>query len=143
MKKHIETEIIINSSPEILWNKLTNLEYYSTWNPFIIQSFGEIKEGNIIENHMKNGDKIMVFKPLITKVVKHEYFEWLGSLWTKGIFDGRHYFKIEKINEHQVKLIHGEKFSGILSGLILKLIGESTKHNFILMNEALKNKCEE
>ncbi len=142
MKKQIETKIIINSSPEKVWDVLVNLEYYSTWNPFIIQSFGEIIEGKTIENHMKNGDKIIVFKPLITQVKKHEYFEWLGSLWTKGIFDGRHYFKLEKINDQEVLLIHGEKFSGLLSGLILSLIKKSTLENFNLMNKALKKKCE-
>lgn len=143
MKKEIETKIIINSSPEKVWDVLVNLEYYSTWNPFIIQSFGEIKEGKTIENHMKNGDKIIVFKPLITQVKKHEYFEWLGSLWTKGIFDGRHYFKLEKINDQEILLIHGEKFTGLLSGLILSLIKKSTLENFNLMNTALKKKCEE
>lgn len=38
----------------------------------------------------------------------------------KGLFDGHHFFQIEEINHIQVKQIHGENFSGLLSKIILK-----------------------
>jgi hypothetical protein len=101
-----------------------------------------VKEGNQITNTMINGDKNMTFTPRILKVKENEYFEWLGSLWFKGLFDGRHYFKLENIADNQVKLIHGESFSGILSKLILKKIGKQTEENFIKMNLALKELVE-
>lgn len=139
----IKTEIIIKASKERIWNILTDLEKYKNWNPFIFDSEGEIKEGSRITNTMKNGKDIMKFKPVIIKVEENNYFEWLGSLWFKGLFDGRHYFNIESVGKNQIKLIHGEHFSGILSKMILKKIGKQTEENFVKMNLALKELAED
>ena len=68
-------------------------------------------------------------------------FEWLGS-GLMGMFKGRHYFILEDLGNGQTKLIHGEKFSGLLSGLILKMIGDDTLKNFQKMNKALKEVVE-
>jgi hypothetical protein len=138
----IKTEIVINAPATKIWNILTDLENYQDWNPFIIKSSGEVKVGKQITNTMKNGDKNMTFKPTICNVVENEYFDWLGSLWFKGIFDGQHYFSLEPLNDKQTKLIHGENFSGILRKMILKKIGTQTKENFVKMNHALKEFAE-
>lgn len=142
MSKEIKTEIEIQAPAEKVWSILTDFNHYHEWNPFIINSNGELKEGSKLINVMKNGEKTMTFKPKILKVVEYEYFDWLGSLFFKGIFDGHHYFRLESLVGGKVKLLHGEKFSGILSGPILKSIRETTESNFRAMNEALKERAE-
>ncbi len=138
MQSTIRTEIIINAPKEKVWSILTNLEAFETWNPFLVKSKGTVAPGARLENTMKNGDSTMTFRPKVLTVKPNEYFDWLGSLWVRGLFDGHHYFKIEETGPGQVNLIHGENFSGILSGMILKKIGEETRQNFIRMNQALK-----
>ncbi len=138
----IKTEVIINAPKERIWDILTDLENYRNWNPFVIESKGKVKVGEKITNTMKNGDKNMTFTPQILKVKENEYFEWLGSLWFKGLFDGRHYFKLESLEVNKSKLIHGERFSGILSKIILKKIGKQTEDNFVKMNLSLKELAE-
>ncbi len=138
MQSTIRTEIIINAPKEKVWSILTNLEAFETWNPFLVKSKGTVAPGDRLENTMKNGDSTMTFRPKVLTVKPNEYFDWLGSLWVRGLFDGNHYFKIEETGPGQVNLIHGENFSGILSGMILKKIGEETRQNFIRMNQALK-----
>lgn len=142
MKHEIRTEIIIGSSNERVYEILTNLSSYASWNPFIVHSEGVVKVGETIKNSMKNGNKTVLFKPKVLKAEKGKAFEWLGSLFIKGLFDGHHYFHIQKINANQVNLIHGEKFSGILSGMIFRKIGDDTRNNFIKMNRALKSLAE-
>ena len=39
-------------------------------------------------------------------------------------------------------MIHGEYFTGLLSGLIMKFIGDDTLQNFQNMNKALKAQLE-
>ncbi|WP_194778128.1 SRPBCC domain-containing protein [Pararhodonellum marinum] len=134
----IKTEIIINASKEKVWDLLTDLEQYQNWNPFIVKSSGKVAPGNIVVNTMKNGEGTITFKPKILKVEPLHYFDWMGRLWVKGLFDGHHYFKIEPLGPEQVKLVHGENFSGILSSMILKKIGEQTRENFVKMNQAVK-----
>lgn len=140
--KEIRTEIVINASAERVWQILTQFNQYHTWNPFIIKSEGQAKVGTRLTNTMRNGKGTITFKPVITQMEQGKSFSWLGSLWMKGLFDGNHYFEIEVRSENQVNLKHGERFSGILSGILLKQIGEQTRNNFVLMNQALKAKAE-
>lgn len=140
--KTIKTEIIINASKEKVWNILTDFENYKNWNPFIIKSSGRAKKGEKLTNTMKLDKKTQTFSPKIINVEEYSYFDWLGHLFFKGIFDGHHYFKIEEVGENQVRLTQGENFSGIFSGLIMKSIGEKTMGNFVKMNNALKELAE-
>ncbi len=139
--KHLKTEIFLNASPEKVWNILVDFEQYSAWNPFIVSSQGKPIEGSQLTNTMLNKGKATVFKPIITKVDPYQEFEWLGS-GLMGMFKGRHYFILEDLGNGTTKLTHGEKFSGLLSGLIMKMIGEDTLNNFHLMNQALKERLE-
>ncbi|MBS9522677.1 SRPBCC domain-containing protein [Litoribacter alkaliphilus] len=138
----IRTEILINASKEKVWDVLTNFEGYSIWNPFIIESHGKPIEGSYLTNTMVSGDGTMTFKPKILKMEKYRYFDWMGKLIFKGLFDGHHYFEIVELGANQVKVVHGENFSGLLAGLILKKIGNDTRDNFIKMNLALKAEAE-
>jgi len=138
MNKSIKTEIIINSSKERVWNTLTSFKDYPGWNPFIISIEGELQPGRRLKNTLMNGDKKFVFKPVVMSVVPYQYFDWVGSLFVRGIFDGHHYFEIDELNANQVKLIQGEDFSGLFATAILKKIGNSTRNNFIAMNQAIK-----
>ncbi|TNE78648.1 MAG: SRPBCC domain-containing protein [Bacteroidetes bacterium] len=141
MQKNLITSIDLAFTPEQVWEVLTQLEKYGEWNPFIIRSSGKIRVGEMLQNTMMNGAKEITFKPRVLQVEENRHFEWLGHLWFKGVFDGRHYFKLEA-SEKGTRLTHGENFSGLLSGLILKQIGEQTKQNFIQMNEALEKELE-
>ncbi len=140
--KNIQTEIIINSPVSKVWNTLMDFEKYADWNPFV-QIKGEAKKGAQLENTMNiEGQKPQTFKPTILECKSEEEFRWEGHLFVKGLFDGEHYFLLESISENKTKIIHGENFRGILSNMILNMIGEKTKAGFIKMNEALKDRCE-
>lgn len=141
--KSLQTEIIINASAEKVWNTLMDFEKYPEWNPFILSITGQPTVGNQIKAVLKNGNSTSVFKPKVLVVEKNKAFEWLGSLPIPGIFNGQHQFHIETIGPNQVKFIHGEQFSGLLAGLIMKQIGEATQQGFIAMNKALKERAEE
>ncbi len=137
--KEIKTEIIINASANKVWEVLTNFEAYPNWNPFIIEILleGTLVEGAQLQNTMLNKGKKNVFKPVVTQLTKTHRFEWLGKL-PLGMFSGRHYFILEELDVHQTRLIHGEKFSGWLMPLLMRMIGEDTMKNFQAMNKALK-----
>ena len=142
MPKNISTEITINAPREKVWAILTDFNNYYSWNPFIVQSSGQAVVGTRLVNTMMNGKGTMVFKPVVLTVKQNEYFDWLGSLFIKGLFDGHHYFKLEDLGNGQTRLTQGENFSGILAGLLLISIGKQTRKGFEKMNEALKERAE-
>lgn len=142
MNKEIKTEIIINASREKIWKVLTDFEAYPQWNPFVVRIEGKPIIGTRLKNTLQNGDKQFQFKPIVTSVEPGKSFAWLGSLFIKGLFDGHHSFELKDLGNSQVKFIHSEQFSGILSGFILKKIGADTKLNFVKFNEAIKKRAE-
>jgi hypothetical protein len=66
----------------------------------------------------------------------------LGHLLIPGLFDGEHIFVLEPIEHNRVKFVHREEFRGVLVGLILRMVGESTRRGFEAMNQALKIEAE-
>ncbi|MEM9830029.1 MAG: SRPBCC domain-containing protein [Bacteroidota bacterium] len=140
--KELTTEIIINTSAEQVWQVLTDFSAYQKWNPFIVGSSGKARVGTYLTNKMKQGEKTMTFKPKLVKVEENRRLEWLGNLWIPGLFDGHHIFVIEELAAQQVKFIQKEKFSGLLRGLIMKQISETTQAGFVAMNRALKEQAE-
>lgn len=142
MNKHLHTEIKIQASREKVWLLLTHFPSHRQWNPFMISLDGELQEGKRLKIMLRNKGKDFLIRPLVKEVNPGHGFAWLGSLWFKGLFDGYHYFEIRESGPGQVTLVHGEKFSGLLSGFILQQIGKDTLENFQRMNEALKRRAE-
>ena len=142
MKKQLNTEIIISSTPETVWDNLISFEKYSDWNPFIHSVKGKKAVGEQLMVRLQPPDsKEFEFRPVILKLNKNEELRWRGKLGMKGIFDGEHYFMLIDLDNGQTRFIHGEKFGGILVPFMGKTL-EKTKKGFELMNQALKERCE-
>ncbi|MGB7969823.1 MAG: SRPBCC domain-containing protein [Methanobacterium sp.] len=141
--KKICTKILINASPAIIWDIITDFENYGKWNPFIREISGTTKEGSTIQVFIKppnsNG---MKFKPEILKYEPEKEIRWLGKLWIPKIFDGEHSLTIKKIEENKVLFIQKEQFNGLLVPLFTNML-KDTKLGFQMMNQKLKQKAEE
>lgn len=141
--KNIRTEIIVNATDRAVWKVLTDFDSYHEWNPFLhIEGKPALGESLINTMYLEDNAKSQVFKPVIKRWNEDKGFSWLGHLFTPGIFDGEHYFELHPIGHDQVKLVHGENFNGILSGMLMKLIGDKTMKAFERMNTALKERVE-
>jgi hypothetical protein len=141
--KTIESEIVINASPEKVWSVLTRFEDHKRWNPFITSIKGEgVVGNNLVVSIKPPGGGGMTFKPVVLKFDAPKEFRWRGKLGVKGIFDGEHYFILEEAGANRTRFIHGENFSGILVSLMKGAL-EKTRQGFILMNQSLKKECEQ
>jgi hypothetical protein len=124
--QQIHTHIEIKASPERIWEILTSFEQYPDWNPFIQKISGELEMGGRLEVYMKNQDRLQKFTPLIQKLEDNKQLEWLGQI-PLGLFKGRHFFELEKVDAGTTRFIQGEKFSGLLSKFILQKEGSPEK----------------
>ncbi|MEL6984890.1 MAG: SRPBCC domain-containing protein, partial [Actinomycetota bacterium] len=89
MRHAIQTEIFIEAPTEVVWQHLTDLAGYRDWNPFIVESVGDVAVGAKLTNRMQPpGGRAVTFKPTVTEVEAGRTFEWLGRLGLPGIFDG-------------------------------------------------------
>jgi hypothetical protein len=144
MQKEIKTQTQINATPQQVWAVLTDFEKHGKWNPFLRSITGDIKEGNKIKVVLgPQGNKPMTFKPKVLAFKEAQEFRWLGNLFFPGIFDGEHYFELLENVDGSTTFIHGEKFKGMLVGMMAKKLDTDIKQGFEAMNKALKKQAEE
>ena len=142
MAYEIHTEIQIDAPPATVWEIVTDLASYSDWNPFITSSEGTLAVGERLVNRLEPpGGRPLTFKPTVTDVDPGHAFEWLGRLALPGLFDGRHRFEVVP-DDDRTRLLHTERFSGILVPLLRKSLDTHTRAGFEAMNTAVKARAE-
>ena len=142
--KILETEIIIDSNIEHVWDVLTDFEKYPEWNPFLTQVKGALKplETLTVTAH-PSSSVARTFFPQMVSVEDGVEFSWLGQFHYPKLLDGHHIFRLEKIDENRTRFVHNENFKGFLLFAHLLLRWKHTELGFNEMNEALKRRCEE
>ncbi|MFM0505946.1 SRPBCC family protein, partial [Paraburkholderia caffeinilytica] len=137
----IETETLIDSSPQTVWTVLTATDDYPLWNPEISRLRGQLREGNVIEFVEGTGPDTMVFHPRVLTVQAVRELRWKGYVWFPGIFDGEHRFILETAG-NKTRFIQGETFTGILAGTLTRSVLRDTVNSMHAMNDALKKRAE-
>ena len=137
----IKTAALINAPIEAVWDCLVKTKDYSTWNNFIKKIDGSFIEGQQIKIELLFPDKkTMLFTPTCVKVDKPNELRWVGTLMWECIFKGEHYFKLESLDNNTTKLVHAEKFSGVLSYFFQWQRAAVTEQAFKIMNNDLVNR---
>ena len=140
--KDLYTEVTIDAPPERVWEILSDFASFGDWNPFMPKASGDLRVGGRLEILMKPpGGKAMTIKPTVLAFDENKELRWLGSLMMRGIFDGEHIFELQPSGDG-TKLIHHEKFRGILAMPIMAMINKSTLAGFEALNAALKARAE-
>ncbi|OHX14422.1 polyketide cyclase [Chromobacterium sphagni] len=139
----IATKIDIAAGPELVWQVLSDWPRYPEWNPFIVGLHGRHLLGaRLVATLHPPGGRRTTFRPIVTELCPPQALAWRGSLLLPGLLDGAHHFRLEALNGGGARLHH----RGALSGLLLPLFGakglESARQGFLLMNRALKQRCE-
>lgn len=142
MAHELRTEIEIDAAPATVWAVLTDLGAYPDWNPFITSSEGTVAVGERLVNRLEPpGGNALTFKPIVTQVDEGRVFEWLGRLGLPGLFDGHHRFELVP-RGGGTRLIHTERFTGVLVPFLRKRLDANARPGFEAMNTALKARAE-
>ena len=137
LERRIETTAEYEEPAHRVWEVLTDFGAFGEWNPFIVAASGQLAEGEQLEATLKrpNG-KTTRFRPQVLRVSPARQIRWLGRVGPGGLFDGEHYFVLEPREDGTTRLVHGERFTGLLVPFMGSLIAE-TEQSFAAMNEAL------
>ena len=141
--KDLTTEIEINSSPQAVWDILTDFSNYPQWNPILTKVVGQLSIGNKLEIHLTTvGGKSRIYHPKITKIIPNQELRWTGKFFLPQIFSGERIFLIEQISHDKINFINKEIFSGIVLKSVSQKTGDDILMSFKKMNEALKKTAE-
>ncbi|NTV10575.1 MAG: SRPBCC domain-containing protein, partial [Zoogloea sp.] len=139
----ITSAIEIAATPERVWSVLLDFAAYPEWNPFIRSIEGEANEGSRLHVALQPpGGKSVRLRPTVVAVEPRRELRWLGRFLLRGLFDGEHFFRIEPLTPHRVRLTQGEHYSGLLAALLPSGLSGSSKAGFVAMNRALKARAE-
>ena len=139
----IRTAIEIVATAEQVWSVLVDFARHKEWNPFVRAIEGRAEIGQPLKVSIQPpGGRGMTFRPTLLEVEPNRRLRWMGRFLFRGIFDGEHYFEIEKLGTDRVRFIHGERFSGVLVPLMRSSLDGGTRAGFEAMNRALKARAE-
>ena len=139
----IRTEIDIDASPARVWHVLTDFSSHADWNPFVRSIVGRPEKGEkLVVRIEPQGGRGMTFKPTVLVAEREKELRWLGRFLMPGLFDGEHYFVIAPNPAGGTRLVHGEKFSGMLVAAAKSSLDNGTRGGFVAMNKALKARAE-
>jgi hypothetical protein len=143
VEKEIVTKIEINAPPSRVWQVLSDLEKYPTWNPFIKKISGLLARNEKLEVHMPDPrGGTMILTPTVLVAERDRELRWLGR--SEGdVFNGEHCFLIDPIeNNNKVHFSQSEKFTGSMVASLEAWLDTAVKQNFEDMNRALKQRAE-
>ena len=141
-QRRIEATVEIEAPAGRVWAILTDFARMPSWNPFITSIAGKLAQGERLSVTIAPpGKSAMRFKPTVLAARPERELRWRGHLLVSGVFDGEHYFLLEPIGSERTHLTQGEKFSGLLVGLLGGMLS-ATEAGFKAMNAALKKQAE-
>jgi hypothetical protein len=142
MAKRLFADVDIAATPEQVWEVLTDLDAYSSWNPFIVRAEGVVEPGRRLTLTMQPvGGRAMTLRPRLVEVDVPRQLRWRGTLGMPGLMDAEHTFSLEPWGSG-TRLIQQEDFRGVLVPFLAASLDRNTLPAFVAMNEALKNRAE-
>jgi len=140
--KDISSAITIAAHPDKIWNVLTDFSLYAVWNPFIRAASGSPVSGTSLKIRVcPPGGKPMSFRPTVLAARRGHELRWRGRLILPGLFDGEHYFTLKPVGSGTL-FTQGERFSGLLVGLVGSTTFEKVEQGMKAMNKALRQRAE-
>lgn len=134
--------IEIQSTPERVWEVLTDLGKYPEWNPLLCRAEGKLAVGEKVNLTAKSASDDMNLLCTVTTIEPKRQFSWKFHVILPFLFRAEHIFKIEPIDEERVRFIDREIFHGLLLPLQAKNLETNAKAGMVAMGEALKSRVE-
>lgn len=140
----INKKVEINAPIEKVWATIIDFDSYSEWNTQLEYLGGEVKPNGKL--HLKlsaDGADPYEFKPTISHWEENKKFAWIGRTGFPRVFDGEHFFELEKVGDDTTIVTNREEYRGVMS-LIMKNLPmmKTAPEGFQKMNLALKSYTE-
>ena len=135
----LETELMIDATPRVVWERFMDKGRWRSFSDFVDLSPGQpIAAGRSFWFGLRLLGLPPV--PLRVEVLRCEpgrEVRWVGGIPAVPLFKGEHYFRFEAVGEGRTRLVQGERFTGLLAGAFMTLLGETTRQAYARFNVGL------
>ncbi|MCH9843920.1 MAG: SRPBCC domain-containing protein [Alphaproteobacteria bacterium] len=144
MMKEIRTEIDINASVAKVWEIISNLDDWATWNKMVTGASGKITQGATLSITMrgKSEGAEHSYAPTVIECDAPKYFRFRASMGNRLMMTNYKICQLEDNNNGGTKFTHIEQFSGLMVPFIWKKMEQGVPMMLAMMNKNLKQQAE-
>jgi hypothetical protein len=119
--RHVREEAAIAAPAHEVWRWFTDFESFPDWNPFIRKAEGALSVGSKLHIRLRLGERIISFRPEVTKLEPAREVRWRTRVLVPGLFDVDRRFAIESTSTQQTTFVQEETNCGLLVPLAYAL----------------------
>lgn len=158
-RREVRAETVIQASAEHVWELLTDLDAYRSWNRFMPSVSGELVPGARVRAEVRFRRGFfgipLRFRAQVLRCDSCREIRWTGRLLFRWLFSGVHSFVLDPApalpapeaggpgaDRPSVLLVHREVLSGLLLPVLGWYLAPLMEEGFREMNEALRVRAE-
>ncbi|MBL4668089.1 MAG: SRPBCC domain-containing protein [Flavobacteriales bacterium] len=141
--KEINTEIIISSTPNEVWETLMDLDNWPKWNPIVNNIYGKLDVGGELSITMADskGNASKKYKAIVIELEKNKKFSFSAIMIAKFMFSADRIIELKETEEGTL-FTQREIYKGIMVSMFWGKLCTDAVKMLNSMNQALKKEVE-
>ncbi|WP_255196650.1 SRPBCC domain-containing protein [Halorarius litoreus] len=136
----IRTEIVVDAPPADVWQALTETDAYPAWNPHVVEAHGDLAVGSRLDITVRReGVRDRSMRVTVTDLDPERKLAWVGRVLSPLLFEGRHVYELEPLDDGRTRLVNREEVRGVLGGMV---VTDEPEVDYEKMNRALAERVE-
>lgn len=138
----VETTVTIATTPDRVWEVLTDFDHYREWGSFIREIDGPPEvgaKGRLII--AREGGKETPYRIRFSASEPGRRLTWKRSLLHPALLEATHEFLLEADQDGRTRVVHHERFRGLLAAVVRET-PSFIDEGFSQFNQALKARAE-
>lgn len=138
----IEHRIGVQAPAEVIWEVISDLGSWETWNTLYPKASGEIRIGSVLDVTLAlPGQSPQQIRPTVLEWVPNEQLHWRLTM-LGGLVRTIRYFEIETLAEESCIVSNGEIIGGLIGPRLGKRMARTIYRAFVELDDALKARAE-
>jgi len=138
----IEHRVGVQAPAEVIWEVISDLKSWESWNKLYPKASGDIRIGSVLEiTLVLPGQAPQQIRPTVLEWVPNEQLHW-RLIMLGGLVRTIRFFEIESLAEASCIVSNGEIIGGLMGPRLGKRMARTIYRAFAEMDEALKARAE-
>ena len=132
------TSIVIDAPIDRVWQVLTDLDAYETWNSYLVRIEPTGDARRVLVHQRIDSRTENIIRPVEIVRIEPWTMQWHGTLGNPVDLEGDHFFKLRLESADRTAFDHWERFGGPRAAQFIEMFGATVAKNFERFNLDLK-----
>ncbi len=136
------SEILIEASPERVWEVLVDLPRYGDWNPFTVAVRSPLEVGTDVDMEVLLNGRLHRQRETVRVVQPHRCLSWGMQLGPRWLLRAERQQTLASEGDSSTRYVTEDRIEGWLAPVVDVLYAETLQEGFAAMAAALKQRVE-